>query len=110
MQKVTLLVRTEICENQGEHEDDLVRYDGVKIIGEVKRGDEILYTKEVIANDDVESVCDAKDYVDTQIELWAVENTDFVPESEYPSFIPTESESEDYYTDFVLGAADEYRS
>ena len=53
--------------------------DGYRVIGEVTRGNEILYTKEVIASDSVESVRQAGDDVALDIELWAVKNTDFMP-------------------------------
>lgn len=68
---VTLHVRTKPYED-----DDL---DGNKVIGEVKRGDEVLYTKEIITDDTIESVCDLKEAVGLDIELWAVQNTDFMP-------------------------------
>jgi hypothetical protein len=68
---VTLHVRTE------PYEDESI--DGNKVIGEVKRGDEVLHTKEVITNDCVHSVCSVKDDVALDIELWAVQHTDFMP-------------------------------
>ena len=51
----------------------------VKIIGEVKRGDEVLYTKTVITDDNPESVGDTRDLLSLEIEQWAVENTDYMP-------------------------------
>ncbi|MEK7201243.1 MAG: hypothetical protein AAB737_01235 [Patescibacteria group bacterium] len=68
---VTLHVRTEPYEEE--------EFDGNKVIGEVKRGDEILYTKEIITDDTIESVCTVKETVGLRIELWAVQNTDFMP-------------------------------
>lgn len=68
---VTLHVWTEPYE-----EEDL---DGNMVIGEVKRGDEILHTKEIITDDTIESVCTVKETVGLAIELWAVQNTDFMP-------------------------------
>lgn len=83
MTKVTLHVRTEPYEE--EDDEGFVFFDGNKVIGEVKRGDEILHTKEVITDDTIESVCDVKENVGLQIELWAVQNTDFTPE---PNCLP----------------------
>jgi hypothetical protein len=57
-------------------------FTGNKIIGEVRRGDHILHTVEVNTDDGIESVCDAQDQVDRQIEDWAVENTDYVPKED----------------------------
>ena len=57
-------------------------YEGLKIVGTVKRGEEILHSEEVVADDNIESVCDAKDGIGLNIELWAVQNTDFMPEPE----------------------------
>ncbi len=74
---VTLHVRTEPYEEKDDH--DVVIFDGNKVIGEVKRGDEILHTEEVVVVSTIESVCDVKDEVAIQIELWVVENTDFIP-------------------------------
>ena len=68
---VTLHVRTESYVDKS--------IDGNKVIGEVKRGDEILHTKSVITDDFIESVCDAQDNIALDIELWAVKNTDFMP-------------------------------
>jgi hypothetical protein len=68
---VTLHVRTE------PYKDESI--DGNKVIGEVKRGDEILHSKEVITDDTIESVCYLKDSIAIDIELWAVQNTDFMP-------------------------------
>ena len=68
---VTLHVRTDPYQDE-----DL---DGNKVIGEVKRGDEVLHTKEIITDDTIESVCYVKDNVGLDIELWAVQNTDFMP-------------------------------
>lgn len=67
---VTLHVRTE------PYEDDI---EGNKVIGEVKRGDQILHTKEVITDDTIESVCSLRESIALDIELWAVQNTDFMP-------------------------------
>ena len=77
MTKVTLHVRTEPYEDK---DDEGFTFDGNKVIGEVKCGDEILHSKEVITDDTIESVCDVKENVGLQIELWAVQNTDFMPE------------------------------
>jgi hypothetical protein len=68
---VTLHVRIE------PYEDESI--DGNKIIGEVRRGEEILHSKEVITNDSIESVCSVRDDIALDIELWAVQNTDFMP-------------------------------
>jgi len=68
---VTLHVRTE------PYEDESI--DGNKVIGEVKRGDEILHTQEVITNDAIESVCTAQETVGLDIKLWAVRHTEFMP-------------------------------
>jgi len=70
---VTLHVRTEPYED----EDETIH--GNKVIGEVKRGDEVLHTIEVITNDCVISVCEVGDDVARRIELWAVQKTDFMP-------------------------------
>lgn len=78
--KVTLHVRTEPYQERNDEEyEDVVTFEGNKVIGEVKRGDEVLYTKTVITDDGIESVCDAKETVALEIELWAVQNTDFMP-------------------------------
>lgn len=68
---VTLHVRIE------PYEDDTI--DGNKVTGEVKRGEEILYTKEVITSDDIQSVCFVEESVSLDIEIWAVDHTDFKP-------------------------------
>lgn len=80
IEPVKLYIRTE--PHKGEDEEGL-SFDGIKIIGDVKRGEEVLYTKEVITDDTIESVCQFKDMVALEIELWAVQNTDFVPEPEH---------------------------
>lgn len=71
MSSVTLHIRTEPYE-----EDD---FDGNKVVGEVKRGGKVLHTVTVITDNGIESVCGAKDEVGLKIELWAVQNTDFMP-------------------------------
>ncbi len=71
MSKVTLHVRTEPYE-----EDD---FDGNKVVGEVKRSNIVLHTETIITDDGIESVCDAKETVALKVELWAVQNTDFMP-------------------------------
>jgi hypothetical protein len=77
MEKVTLHVRTEpYQEKDGK---GAVILDGNQVIGEVKRGDQILHTKAFVTDDSIESVCAVKDAVALEIELWAVENTDFEP-------------------------------
>ncbi len=68
---VTLHLRIEPYED-----NDL---DGNKVIGEVRRGDQVLFTQEVITDDTIESVCFVQDNVGLEIELWAVQNTDFMP-------------------------------
>jgi hypothetical protein len=75
MQKVTLRVYTEPCKVEG---DEIVS-DGTKVIGEVRRGDKVLHSKEIITDDTIESVCGTKENVELEIELWAVKNTDFMP-------------------------------
>ncbi len=77
MEKVTLHVRTEPYE--GKDSEGVVTFTGNKVTGEVKRGEEVLYTKTVVTDDSIESVCDLKDFVAAKIELWAVQNTDFMP-------------------------------
>ena len=76
MTKVTLNVRTE------PYEQDcgmgFTAY-GKKVIGEVKCGDEILHTEEIIADDKEEPVRRATEDMAIKIEIWAVENTDFMP-------------------------------
>lgn len=74
---VTLHVRTEPYEERNHRGN--ITFDGNKIIGEVKRGEEILHTETVITNDSVTSVCENQDDIEIQIEIWAVENTDFMP-------------------------------
>lgn len=81
MTKVTLHLRTEPYEERDD--DGFVTLDGNKVIGEVKRGDEVLYTKPVITDDSVESVCLVKEQLALEIETWAVMNTDFTPEPDY---------------------------
>jgi len=76
---VTLHVRTK--PHKGK-DDDGFDFEGNKIIGEVKRGDALLYTKTVITDDTVESVCDMKESVALKVELWAVHNTNFMPKPE----------------------------
>jgi hypothetical protein len=71
MAKVTLHVHAE------PYEAD--EFDGNKVIGEVKRGDEILHKKEIITDDSIESVCSARESIGLEIEIWAVQNTDFQP-------------------------------
>jgi hypothetical protein len=73
MQKVTLHVSTETAEWKD------VYYKGVEVTGEVRRGNEILHSHHVLTDDSTESVSDAKEEVALAIELWAVENTDFLP-------------------------------
>lgn len=75
-EEVTLHMRTKPY--QGKDEEGY-NYEGVRIIGEVKRGKAVLYTETVIADDNIESVCDTKESVAIKIELWAVENTNFMP-------------------------------
>ncbi len=77
MEKVTLHVRTEPYEEKDD--EDIVILDGNKVIGQVKRGDDVLHSKEIITNDTIESVCGVKECVALEIELWAVQNTDFMP-------------------------------
>lgn len=82
---VTLHVRTEPYEDtHDEVGEDFttypVKFDGNKVIGEVRRGDEVLFKKEVITNDSIESVGDVSDNVALDIEIWAVENTDYEPD------------------------------
>ena len=77
MQKVTLHIRTEPYEEKDD--GDALTFGGNKVIGEVKHGDEVLHTKTVITDDGIESVCDTEERVALEIELWAVQNTDFMP-------------------------------
>jgi hypothetical protein len=77
MAKVTLHIRTEPYKGK---DGEGFTFDGNKVVGEVKRGDKIIHTKEIVTDDTVESVCDVKESVAIQIELWAVQNTDFIPE------------------------------
>lgn len=78
---VKLYVRTEPYEEKDG--EGFVTLDGNKVIGEVKRGDEVLHTKTVITDDTIESVCHVKENVGLEIEIWAVENTDFMPEPDH---------------------------
>ena len=74
---VTLNVRSEPYKDEDDDGLDLV---GNKIIGEVKRGEAVLHTETVFTDDTVESVCDVKEFVALKVELWAVQNTNFMPE------------------------------
>ena len=75
--QITLHVRTE--PHTEKDDTGAITFDGNKVIGEVKRGDEILYTKSVITADTIESVCGVKDMVGLEIEIWAVQNTGYMP-------------------------------
>ena len=74
---VILHVRTEPY--QEKDDNDYVTFDGNEVIGEVKRGKEILHTVKIITNDSVTSVCEVQDDVGLEIETWAVQHTDFMP-------------------------------
>ena len=75
--KVTLHVRVEDYE---EKEEGDFKSSLVKVVGEVKRGSKILYTESRVTDNTVDSVCNVKEIVVLEIELWAVQNTDFMPE------------------------------
>lgn len=75
MQPVTLHVRTEPC--RGKEGANTPIFVGKKIIGEVKRGQNVLYTKAMVTDSPDESVTYIRDIVTAKIELWAVQNTDF---------------------------------
>jgi hypothetical protein len=76
MPQVTLHVR---IEPHVDDEGDGVIFEGNKITGEVKRDNDVLFTKSVITDDAIESVCGVQEMVALEIEKWAVKNTDFMP-------------------------------